>query len=315
MRLIRLASVLACLLLQRSTAFTAPPSSSGGRKIRCVRRTPNRSALSAANTLHVGKKGSNVAVAGKLFPLLSKLFITPAKARDIVANVGSAVDVGDLFLIAFFGWVLLPVSKFLYNRKHMADDPVPDFATSKRFKILTLISQAAKLGGIVYLIDVLSITLNVIGIKFPYKHNFAVKAAQVLFTTWAVYRFIPYKKYLIEKNVLKKSSGDDAKTRIRVYDTLANVITVVITSFVILDELTIPIGKALQSLFALGGVGTLVFSLASKDVAAQVVNGVALASSNKYDEGDFILLGDGTEGVVDKMGLLSTDLRGTSTFH
>ena len=74
----------------------------------------------------------------------------------------------------------------------------------------------------------------------------------------------------------------------------------------------IPIGRALQSVFALGGVGTLVFSLASKDLASQIINGIALAASNKYDEGDYILLGDGTLGTVCSMGWVSTDLRGTS---
>jgi len=308
MRAFRVALILLFLVLQlpAATAFI-PPRNHG------VNAPPkSRSALFAGSSAPVGKKGGNVAVAGKLFPVLAKFIITPEKAREIVAGVGGAVDVGDLFLIAIFGWVLLPAAKFIFNQRHKADDPVPDFSTSRLFRISTLISQIAKIFGVVYLVDVLTLFLNVIGIKFPYNNHFSMKSAQLLFTSFAAWRLIPYKKHLIEKTIRKNKSidEDDASYRIKIYDSVANVLIIVTTIFFLLDELSIPIGKALQSIFALGGVGTLVFSLASKDVAAQVVNGVALASSNKYDEGDFILLGDGTQGTVTKMGLMATALRG-----
>lgn len=320
MRIIRFALILALVALQLSamTAFTAPHTRV--RKI-CFhdgqydgsinKARTSLSAIPKSNPLPIVKKSSNVAVAGRLLPILRKFFIGPAKWKEITAGVGSAVDAGDLFLIAVFGWVLLPVSRLIYNRKHKAEDPVPDFKTSRLFKISSLISQVAKIAGIVYVIDVLAITLNVIGIKFPYTHKLNMKCAEVLYTIWAAWRLVPYKKYLIDKRV-RARSPDDASTKIKIYDTLSNIIITLVTAFIVLDELMIPIGRALQSVFALGGVGTLVFSLASKDVASQIVNGIALASSNKYDEGDYILLGDGTTGTVCDMGWISTDLRGTS---
>jgi small-conductance mechanosensitive channel len=112
---------------------------------------------------------------------------------------------------------------------------------------------------------------------------------------------------------MRKSDQDDAtaKAKIKVYDSLFNIAIVVTTVFLLVDELKIPVGRALQSVFALGGVGTLVFSLASQDLASQIINGIALVASNKYDEGDLILLGDGTLGIVRRMGWVCTDLRGT----
>lgn len=136
-----------------------------------------------------------------------------------------------------------------------------------------------------------------------------MKCAQVLYTLWAVLRLVPFKKDYITRRI-NEQSPDDASSKIKILDTLANIVIAIPTAFILLDEFAVPVGRALKSLFALGGVGTLVFSLASKDVAGEIVNGVALASSNKYDEGDYILLGDGTQGMVSNMGWLYTDLRG-----
>jgi small-conductance mechanosensitive channel len=176
-----------------------------------------------------------------------------------------------------------------------------------------ILSEIAKIAGIVYIVDVLEIILNVIGIKFPREHDISKMCAEALFTLYAAWRLTPYKKYVIKKRVMRKSDQDDAsaKAKIKVYDSLFNIAIVVTTVFLLVDELKIPVGRALQSVFALGGVGTLVFSLASQDLASQIINGIALVASNKYDEGDLILLGDGTLGIVRRMGWVYTDLRGT----
>jgi small-conductance mechanosensitive channel len=77
-----------------------------------------------------------------------------------------------------------------------------------------------------------------------------------------------------------------------------------------MDTLNIQVGAGLKSVFALSGVGTLVLSLASKDMASLFVSGVALSTSEKFRTGDLIKLGDNTTGVVQRMGLLFTEVRG-----
>lgn len=307
MRVARIASILALFApqLSVSNAFAAPQNS----RARKNRRAP---ATRLSALLPAGKhaKGSNVALAGQLFPILSKFFIGPAKAKKIAANVGTAVDIGDLVFISMLGWALPPLARLVYNRRIGESASDYDFKMTKTFKGSILVSQLAKVAAIVYIVDVLAIALDAIGVKFLYELNFASKCAELLYTLYAAWRFIPFKRYLIEKQLKAKSPEDLGK--VKLLDRLADILIAVTTTFVILDELRVPTGRALQSVFALGGVGTLVFSLASKDVAAQFVSGLALSTSNKFDEGDIVLLGDGTQGIVAKMGWMSTDLRGMS---
>lgn len=81
-------------------------------------------------------------------------------------------------------------------------------------------------------------------------------------------------------------------------------------SAVWIDILKIKVGKGLSSIFALGGAGTFVITLASQDLAKRVLNGLSLAGSDAFYVGDSIMLGDGTSGIVRKMGWLSTEIQG-----
>jgi small-conductance mechanosensitive channel len=76
------------------------------------------------------------------------------------------------------------------------------------------------------------------------------------------------------------------------------------------DVLGIDINMRLQSVFAAGGVGALIFSLASKDLAEQIVGGFAISAWDAFDVGDDIRLGDGTEGTVKRIGLVETEIQG-----
>jgi small-conductance mechanosensitive channel len=80
-----------------------------------------------------------------------------------------------------------------------------------------------------------------------------------------------------------------------------------------LDVLAVETGRAVSSIFALGSVGTLVLSLASRDIASQLVSGLAVTASRRFFEGEEIELGDGTRGSVAKMGWMYTDMRGKLT--
>jgi hypothetical protein len=64
-----------------------------------------------------------------------------------------------------------------------------------------------------------------------------------------------------------------------------------------------------QSLFSVGATGTLVFGLASKDIASQVMAGLSLHLSEKMFEGDEVKFSDGTSGKISKMGWFETMVR------
>lgn len=133
------------LHLSATNAFSAPPNS--GSKCRIVNAPTSLSALPASSLSANGRSSGNVVIAGRLFPFLSNFFIGPAKWQEIAKNVGGAVDLGDLLLIAVLGWAVLPLSAFVFNRRHRSDEPLPDFRKSTLFKISSLTSQIAKIAG------------------------------------------------------------------------------------------------------------------------------------------------------------------------
>ncbi|KAL7577161.1 hypothetical protein ACA910_003498 [Epithemia clementina (nom. ined.)] len=69
-------------------------------------------------------------------------------------------------------------------------------------------------------------------------------------------------------------------------------------------------GAGLQSVFCAGGLGALVFGIASRNVAEQVVGGLVLAATDAYDQGDRIRLPQcNVEGTVQRISLVGTDIQ------
>jgi small-conductance mechanosensitive channel len=79
---------------------------------------------------------------------------------------------------------------------------------------------------------------------------------------------------------------------------------------VILDILCVETGRAMGSVFALGSIGTLVLSLASKDLAADFISGIALSAADKFHEGEEVRIGTEYIGIVQRVGWMNTDIRG-----
>jgi hypothetical protein len=172
--------VILSLRLSAMNAFSAP-SNSGSECMRFTRIVNAPTSLSALPTSSLsanGRSSGNVVIAGRLFPFLSNFFIGPAKWRDITKNVSTAVDLGDLFLIAVLGWAVLPLSAFVFNRRHRSDDPLPDFRNSTLFKISSLTSQIAKIAGTYILQAIGRHRALVLTNAFPFAANSSV--AQVL---------------------------------------------------------------------------------------------------------------------------------------
>ena len=119
-----------------------------------------------------------------------------------------------------------------------------------------------------------------------------------------------FKHYLIvqavssSEGVMAGRMGESA-----VVDRFFNLAIGLFAALFVLDLLEVEMGTGLKSMFALGGAGTLVISLASKDLAEQFISGVFLHASDKFYEGDYVTLGDGTAGVVSKIGWMHTLIR------
>ena len=66
----------------------------------------------------------------------------------------------------------------------------------------------------------------------------------------------------------------------------------------------------MSSLFAFSGVGTIVLSLASQNIASGLMNGLEISISQNFVVGEEIRMSDGTEGRVTRLGLLGMDIKG-----
>ena len=84
----------------------------------------------------------------------------------------------------------------------------------------------------------------------------------------------------------------------------------IISGLILIDTLQIDMGVTISSVFAFGGLGTIIISLASKNIAVGLMNGLEVSSKQKFTIGDKILLKDGTKGRVTTIGVLGIDIRG-----
>lgn len=277
----------------------------------------------------VHKKEDISAFAGKIAPVLSKLYITPEKATNIWLALKTVTEPADLIFIAFIGWLLLPLVQFPYEKlplklaqKEREEDDVIQsspskiqqkkkiklpFLESKVYFYTHLLSEAARIAAFVYSMDCLAIAMETLGFHVQY---FSKYAAKVTYTAWIFVRINALRKYLIKKAF--RYSGPDEKRRRRavarakVVNRVLDITTWGLFLISLLDVLKVEAGMFLNSFFAVGGAGTLVLSFASKDVAMQFVNGILLQASDKVVEGDTVKFGNVIQGVVMRVGLLES---------
>ena len=244
--------------------------------------------VEAGKGLLVGNMASN----------LSKLlWISPRKAKAIKSAVSQTVQVNEVAVICFCSWALCPMVRYL----HTLMCPKGDLQDSYYYTIPLIISQIAQIGGAVYAIDILTVALGVLGFKIP--KGFNICLAKTLYLLYGAYRLAKFKKHvLIEK---RGKAGLPNK--------ILNVLIAIMTVFGGMDILSIQTGTTMNSIFALGGAGALIVSLGSQNLATQIVQGLSIASTGKFYEGESIVISDGEKtvrGVVQKMGLMATDIRG-----
>jgi len=133
----------------------------------------------------------------------------------------------------------------------------------------------------------------------------SVAPLKIAFTIWVALTLSQAKSI----SFLQLVSGNKLG-RVKLYDQLIDFLLAIATAAVVLDELNVDVGMGFQSVFAASGVGALIFSLASKDLASQIVAGIMVQAWDAFDENDDIKLGDGTIGTVQKIGLVETELIG-----
>jgi glycosyltransferase involved in cell wall biosynthesis len=208
-------------------------------------------------------------------------------------------------------------------------DILHSFVTTKRHKIALVIEQFGRLQSTLYLSDVLLVFLKILNFDFVVKYQAQRIAGSIIFSTWLARNLSRIKFHYLSNGIpswsisaIRRRQRQEISTNnnnnttnkpLGTYNRFANKILDVLiylcAFLAVIDLLGIQIGFAITSIFGLGSFGTLVLSLASKDVAAEFVGGLMIQSSNFFEEGESVILQDGVTGVVVKIGWLVSQVR------
>lgn len=248
-------------------------------------------------------------IAGRISPIFSKLVIDRKKAKKIADSLSAEAHLGEIFLMAAVGLGITPAVRFVYERflsvKYSERFKRP-FDKTRFFQVSKLVARAFQIGSAVYAVDVIDIVLSAMGFRYFQRVKAGEQFAKISFLLWFMLLAKDFKKNLL-KATFKNSPNKDGK--LAIYDRLTNAILIVSTFMAVLDALKVNMSMALSSLISLGGVGALMVSLASKDLAEQLVSGLAVSTQDRFYRGDEVKLGDGTAGIVARIGWAHTDIR------
>ena len=241
-------------------------------------------------------------LAGNILPTLDKLILTPDKFRRIIATLGQVSDWQDVFFLLTLAYGIVPLFRlpfalFLRDKRN--------FEETGYHVVADLVQQVSKIALVCYVVDVLKVVIVEMGFEWdiiPHIPNLFARAA---YTIWVARKLALFKKWLLCRVSQKKP---DQLGRMELIDHLADACIVLITGVALADHFNDEFGFALKSLFALGSVGTLVFSLASQGIVANLMNGLLLSASDRVYEGDKVLFGNGIEGIVVNLGWLETHI-------
>ena len=315
-----------------------------GLLLQCINSVHSKidDAVAAAETIAVVEaKQHNTALMGKIFPELFKRHKIEQGISQVFKDVTDLIHEGEVAVFALVGWGLVPLTESLYdvylsqksvNGDENEDDnmgaeadyettthstsssntvgaakgenTVHPFRRTRLFHLVDHISQASKIALGVITVDVLALLSRKMGYNpWGIMEKISQIFSKIVYTGWFTYRIKLFKRYLLDK----RFNGDLGK--MHVFDQLGDGLLYATFVVSMLNYLQVQTGLALTSLFSVGATGTLVFGLASKDVASQLLSGLTLHLSEKLFEGDDVRFHDGTSGQIVSMGWFETMVR------
>lgn len=294
------------------------------------------------NTAVVEAKQHNTALMGKIFPELFKRHKIEQGIAQVFKDVTDLIHEGEVAVFALVGWGLVPLTESLHDvylakksKVKVGEDDGDDmgaeadyettiqsksssntigavkdkntihpFRQTRLFHIVDHISQASKIALGVITVDVLALVSRKMGYNpWGIMEKVSQIFSKIVYTGWFTYRIKLFKRHLLDK----RFDGDLGK--MHVFDQLGDGILYATFVVSMLQFLQVQTGLALTSLFSVGATGTLVFGLASKDIASQILSGLTLHLSEKLFEGDDVRFHDGTSGRIVSMGWFETMVR------
>jgi len=250
----------------------------------------------------------------RVFPFISWVFVTRKEARKIFSAIGDHVEISALGVLIMAASLLPMVVRLLneFVRRLVGVPDRRDYETTKTYHIARHIGQALAGAAAFLFLEILSTVLQKglsVPITSPFVKTMSSDFNVVYFTIHSMFRFRWCKNALLKKFLRTKPYEIINFCKI-----VTNLALYVVTSIMITEQLSETLskksGKYLSALLGFGGVGTIAFSLASKDLAAKVISGLQLLLLSPFKSGDDIHSKDGILGTVEKQNLFSTSVRG-----
>ena len=144
----------------------------------------------------------------------------------------------------------------------------------------------------------------------PISHPFILSHLRSFqLTWWIVNRIANLKRYILA--IQTRNVPDDLTGSASLVDRLIDAFLYGTGAFILIATLESEMGMATRGFAALGGLSTIVISLASQGLISQVFYGLFLATSQKFRKGDVVKFGDGhVGGLVASLGWMDTLIRG-----
>lgn len=277
----------------------------------------------AANTTTTLVSGHASSIWAK--PLLTQMWswvcsVTAADVFFLFNLLLKVIHPLDVIGLVFAGWATVPLFRCLYQQlpqwksssssysNNNSAFIITAFEQSYLFQLADHISQVARLAIVVYAADCLLNILVGLGFNFHHLENLSWGFAKIIYIAWAAQRLAVLKRYLLGVVVAARSPKQLGQAS--VVDRLLDGIIFLCTVMFLLDILDMEMGVGVPtSMFAFGSAGTLMVGLASRDLAAMLVNGLALSTTNRFNQGEHVKFGDGTIGLVHKIGWMETIIR------
>lgn len=245
----------------------------------------------------------DLAVAGRVGPVLSRLGKTPTEFGAIRQALSGVFSVGDVAILGAVGWLTIPAAKRFYAWRHESDYSIKAYENSWLGRWCTLISSFARATSFIYTGDILAVILSTIG--FQLDARLMPAFTKTVYAIWGALRLRRFKKIVLKQITRKEIQGN-----VQVAEKVLDGVLGIWLFFFLNDIFHITMGKGVTSVLTVGGITGLAISLASKDLAGMLVAGFAVQFSRRFDIGDKIRLGDGTTGNIVDMGALETLIKG-----
>lgn len=269
------------------------------------------------------------ALAGKITSIFQVFVLSRDDIHQIVTNVSEVIHAFDLVVLFTFGWMFVPAMGVVYTvlnegkgkikrvasrtelKKNTSavdeqDEIDCSYESSYIYQFAVHVSQMAKLALLVYLCDIVVVALATIGYKAEEWGNVSNLFAKVLYTSWIAARIQSFKTHFLSRFLRKCPEECD---KVLMVNRILDLTVLALLVVKIMGYFAMETGVALGSIAAFGTTSTLMISFASQELAKGVANGIEMAASDRFFEGDNVHFGDGTQGYIVKLGFLRTKVR------